>query len=67
MNTVISAEIAAKTIWDILKGNTRDISNSEYAFGLKMLYFRHRTYDIVDIALPIEGINDEIVELLNIQ
>ncbi len=66
MNTVISAEIAAKTIWDILKGNTRDISNSEYAFGLKMLYFRHRTYDIVDIALPIEGINDEIVELLNI-
>lgn len=65
MNTVISAEIVAKTIWDILKGSTRDVSNSEYAFGLKMLYFRHKAYDIADIALPVEGIDDEIVELLN--
>lgn len=62
---VISAEIAAMTIWDILKGNTRDISNIEYAFGLKMLYFRHKAYDIADIALPVEGVDDEIVELLN--
>lgn len=65
MSIVISAEIAAKTIWVILKGNTRDISNIEYAFGLKMLYFRHKAYDIADIALPVEGVDDEIVELLN--
>lgn len=65
MKTVIDPEIAAKTIWDILKGKSKEVSNEAYVFGLKWLYFRHKGYDVTEINLPVEGLDDKIVELLN--
>lgn len=65
MMKATSSEITAQTIWNILQNGSREVSNSEYVFGLKMLYFRHKGYDTSEIAVPVEDIDDKIVELLN--
>lgn len=66
MVNVYNGETTARIIWDILRGEGRDVDSTSFAVALKILYYRHKGYSIDNnIVLPDETTQDSLVSLFN--